>query len=82
MDAKEAHKYVKWCNDNFIFIYPVPTAKYHNGQYKIAMMKRGKEKLGEQIFKDIPDEGEISVWNKIRCLYKEVFDKNHPNKTN
>ena len=76
MDAKESHKYASWCHANGITFFPVPTGK-GGGTYIIAMNKNGNVKQGELIFKDKAEAGELSVWDKIRQLYKDIFDKNN-----
>ncbi|MGQ2982094.1 hypothetical protein [Flavobacterium sp.] len=75
MEAKEAHKYASWCNANFIKLFPVPTSS--PGIYKIAMEKKGIVTQGQQYFRDKPLKNELSVWDKIREIYKEIYEKNN-----
>ena len=75
MDARENHKYEKWCHDNGIKIYPIPVS--NGGLYKIALDTKGNVVQGKQTYKDSPLKGEVSVWDKIRMLYKEIFEKNN-----
>ncbi|QEE49657.1 hypothetical protein FUA48_08685 [Flavobacterium alkalisoli] len=78
MDAKEFHKYAKWCNDNFVFIYPVPLTAVNSGNYKIEVCNRGKVKKGDGVYRDKPIKDEVSVWDKIRQLYQEIYNRNNP----
>lgn len=75
MNIKEATTYASWCNSQGITIFPVPTSNV--GIYKIAINTRGKVEQGQQYYRNEPLQGQVSIWDKIRQLYKEIFDKNN-----
>jgi len=74
MEPAEFHKYAKWCNDQSVTIYPVP---HHGGGYKVTVCRNGAEKPGKLVFYDVAPKGGISVWDKIRELYKLIYDKEY-----
>jgi hypothetical protein len=75
MNTREAQKYASWCNANHIKLFPIPTGR--EGIYKIAMEKNGNVLQGKDFWKDKPDAGQLSVWDKIRMVYKEIYEKNN-----
>lgn len=74
MEAKEAHRYQKWCNDNGTRIYPIPLYDKSNS-YKICVERRLKSNTGTLVFEDNPKGNEPSVWDKIRELYKIIYER-------
>jgi len=78
MDAKQAYKYVKWCNDNAILIYPIPY-KSTGGSYHICVERKGVPTKGKVVFEDKPKRNENSIWDQIRELYKLIYEQENPN---
>lgn len=70
--------HTKWCWENGIKIYPVPIVNTGN-VCKIAINIRGVEKVGETKFiaKKIDKNKytHIELWDKIRELYKTIYEK-------
>jgi len=79
MNPNEFHKYFRWCNDRGVRIYPV---LHKSGGYKISVERNGVEKPGKLVFYDVAPKGGISVWDKIRELYKLIYDKEYKPKEN
>ncbi|MEE1897103.1 hypothetical protein V1389_02070 [Flavobacterium rakeshii] len=77
MEPNEFHKYAKWCNDNHVTIYPVPVSAVNSGMYKIEVCNKGRKKLGEGTYRDKPLKGEVSIYDKIRQLYRDFYNKNN-----
>lgn len=78
MDAKEFYKYSSWCFANNVKIYPVPVS--NAGIYRIAVATGNRETIGEGTYKDKPMKDHPGVWDKIRELYKQIYEKNHREK--
>jgi hypothetical protein len=74
MEAKEAHRYQKWCNDNGTRIYPIPLYDKSNS-YKICVEQGLKANTGKLVFEDNPKGNEPSVWDQIRQLYKIIYER-------
>nr|WP_322624454.1 hypothetical protein [uncultured Flavobacterium sp.] len=74
--------YEPWCNERGILIYPVPITATANGVYHICIEVAGKVTKGQFTYRDKPMKGEPSVWDKIRQLYKETYEKNFKPLTN
>ncbi|MEO4005809.1 hypothetical protein [Flavobacterium sp. CAU 1735] len=75
MENTEFNIYLKWCLDNDIKIYPIPTVV--PGHYRLIISTRGIEKMGDNIYRDKPLKDEPSVWEKIRLLYRDIYKKNN-----
>lgn len=74
--------HTKWCWDNGVTIYPVPIV--NNGNVcKIAINTRGVEEIGENEFvakkvkinKKETKYIHFELWDKIRELYKTLYEK-------
>ncbi len=73
MEPRESHKYMKWCNDNQIIIYPLPAQAKDN--YRIVVERNGIASLGEKIFENNPKPPTVNVWDQIRLLYKMIYQR-------
>ena len=74
MEAKEAHQYQKWCNDNGTRIYPIPLYD-KSTSYKICVERNLEANTGKLIFEDNPKGNEPSVWDQIKELYKIIYER-------
>jgi len=74
MDPKQAYLYSKWCHDNAIRIYPVPTTP-SGGTYTICVERDGICSIGKIIFEDKATKFQKSVWEQINELYKLIYQR-------
>ena len=79
IDSKQDAIHFKYCVDRNIRIYPQPIRP---GEMKIVVETNGVPKIGTMIFLDKPPTGQISVWDKIRELYKTIYDREILKETN
>lgn len=82
-------KYMTWCNENGLKIYPIPQI---TGDYKLAVskLKNGRwiENIGQKTYSKKPRIGEEKWWNVIDKLYRHYYllandieyKRNHHNK--
>ena len=85
MDARELAKYMKWCLERDIKIYPKSN---NSGKYYIIISKNGKESMSEHYYENqggyrllIENNEKVkkyfpSVHTRIAELYKQTFDMN------
>lgn len=72
IEPKQHAIHFKYCVDRNIRIYPAPVK---TGQLKIVVETDGVQKIGEKIYLEPPEKGQISVWDKIRELYKQIYER-------
>lgn len=91
MDTRESHKYMKWCNDRGITIYPKPVVS-DGSKCRIALNIRGKEKVGSEIYELLPYKKKVELktpsgikeeliivpglYDRIRTLYRDTYNEN------
>lgn len=65
---------MKWCNEHYIFINPVPVDNFET--YKIEVLKRGIPKIGKEVYHKVKtkDKQEHPVFKRIRELYKQYYE--------
>lgn len=71
MEINDQYKYMKWCNENYIFINPVPVDNFET--YKIEVLKRGDPKIGNDVYRKSKGK-EHPVFKRIRELYKQYYE--------
>ena len=63
----------RWCCNNGVQIYPIPTDNYGN-YLRIAVNIKGKETIGNEIY------DKYNAGLKRLELFKNIYNKNHKNK--
>lgn len=74
MEVLAPHQYQKWCNDHGIRIYPIPLYD-KSSSFKICVEQNLKANIGKLVFEEKPKGNEPSVWDKIRELYKIIYER-------
>lgn len=74
MESREAHKYQKWCNDNGIRLYPIPTYD-KSKKYFICKEDQGIGYVGKKVFGEETKGKEVSIWDQIREIYKIIYER-------
>jgi len=68
-------KYQSYCNNVLnIKIYCKPVA---HDRIKIVVNTKGKEKIGEKIYKNNPGLKDDKYWEIIQSLYKQYYQLNY-----
>jgi hypothetical protein len=68
-------KHIRWCWDNGIYFVPKAIDDRGNN-VKIAMIKKGKSKLGNEKYPQKTRQDKERLYEKIDSLYLQIFEKN------
>lgn len=74
MSPQDFYKYFSYAESVGVRIYPIPIVS-DGSILKIAINNRGNEKIGTEKYKN------KDVYDKIKQLYKTVYEKNNKSKT-